>query len=121
MSVKFEFQGNICYMTTRGKLSKADLDEYFQKMYEHPAFSQCTGILLQHLKSMYIPSTADIKSVASGVRKSIGGFQGKIAIVVDSPVKYGMGRMLEVMSRDPGIRVFRSEEEAREWLSEDNI
>ena len=46
-------------------------------------------------------------------------FNGKIAIVAETAVKYGMGRMLETMSSDEGIRVFKSQEEARTWLSED--
>jgi hypothetical protein len=121
MPIEYEFHDKICYMVTRGKFSKADVDEYFLKMYNDPAFSRCIGILLHDQKSMYIPTTADIKSVAANVRKSIGGFEGKIAVVVDSAFKYGMGRMLEALSRDEGIRVFRSQEEARMWLNKDII
>ena len=95
------------------------MDEYFLKVYNDPAFSRCIGILLHDQKSTYIPTTADIQSVAVNIRKSIGGFEGKIAVVVETTVKYGMGRMLETMSRDEGIRVFKSQEEARTWLSED--
>ena len=119
MPIEYEFQDRICYMTTRGKFSKVDVDEYFLKMYNDPAFSRCIGILLHDQKSVYIPSTEDIRSVASGLRKSIGDFNGKIAIVAETAVKYGMGRMLETMSSDEGIRVFKSQEEARTWLSED--
>lgn len=121
MPIKYEFQDRICYMVTSGKISKADVDEYFLKMYNDPAFSRCLGILLHDQKSMYIPTTADIKSVAVNVRKSIGGFKGKIAVVVESAAKYGMGRMLETMSSDKDIRVFKSQEEARMWLIEDII
>lgn len=90
-------------------------------MYNDPTFSRCTGILLHDQKSMYVPATADIQSVAVNVRKSIGGFEGKIAVVVETAVKYGLGRMLETISRDERIRVFKSQEEARTWLSEDII
>jgi hypothetical protein len=116
MSIKYEFQGNICHISTTGKFSKSDLDKYFQKMYQDPNFTKCKAILLHDQKSMYIPSTEDIRSVASGLRKNIGGFDGKIAVVAETAVKYGMGRMLETVSHDPDIRVFKTYEEAREWV-----
>jgi len=116
MPIQYEFQGNVCYITTTGTFSKPDLDEYFQKMYHESGFLNCTAIILHDQKSLYIPSTEDIRSVASGLRKSIGGFEGKVAVVAETAVKYGMGRMLEVLSRDPGIRVFKTYDEAREWV-----
>jgi hypothetical protein len=85
-------------------------------MYQDQDFPDCKAILLHDQKSLYIPSTEDIRAVASGLRKSIGDFDGKIAIVAEMTIKYGMGRMLEVLSDDPGIRVFKTLEQAREWV-----
>lgn len=116
MPIKYEFHGNVCYISTTGKYSKSDLDAYFQRMYKEPKFSNCSAILLHDHKSLYIPSTEDIRAVASGSRKSIGGFEGKIAVVAETTVKYGMGRMLEVISNDPDLRVFKTLEEAKEWV-----
>ena len=116
MPIKYEFQGNVCYISTTGQFSKSDLDEYFQRMYKEPAFSNCDAIIVHDQKSLYIPSTEDIRAVASDMRKSIGDFEGKVAIVAETAVKYGMGRMLEVISKDPGIRVFKTLEEAMEWV-----
>ncbi len=116
MPIKYEFHGNVCYISTTGKFSKSDLDAYFQKMYKEPDFSSCDAIILHDQKSLYIPSTEDIKAVAADMRKSIGGFKGKVAIVAETAVKYGMGRMLEVLSKDPRIRVFKTLEEAKEWV-----
>jgi hypothetical protein len=117
MAITFEFRENICYYKTEGRFSKADLDEQFQIMRMDPQFSSCKAILLQDTKSKYLPTTKDIKSAAFGVRQMLGGFEGKIAIIVESQIKYGMGRMLEALTPDSGIRVFKSMDEAEEWLS----
>ena len=116
MPIEYEFHGNVCYIVTTGKFSKSDLDEYFQKMYHEPDFINCKAIIVHDQKSLYIPSTEDIRAVASGLRKSIGDFVGKVAVVAETAVKYGMGRMLEVISNDPNLRVFKTLEQARKWV-----
>ena len=116
MPIEYKFQGNVCYISTTGKFSKSDLDDYFLKMYHEPDFLNCKAIIVHDQKSLYIPSTDDIRAVASGMRNAIGGFAGKVAVVAETAVKYGMGRMLEVISNDPNLRVFKTLEQARKWV-----
>ena len=60
---------------------------------------------------------ADVFPVIAGVDHADDyPFEGKVAIVAETAVNYGMGRMLEVISHDPGLRVFKTLEEAKKWV-----
>jgi hypothetical protein len=116
MSIRHQYIEQTIHLTMEGVLSRKELYEYLKQISGEDGFKRSKYILLHDAHSFYTPSVADMKITAENFREGFAGFKGKIALVVHSAVKYGMGRMLESLSSDKDFRVFRSEEEAREWL-----
>jgi hypothetical protein len=65
--------------------------------------------------------TTDFKVTTDDLRRLAGRFtperRGRCAVIAPSDVGFGLSRMIEVYAQNPGFAVFRTEQQAREWLA----
>jgi hypothetical protein len=100
-------------------LYKRVIDAVMQSPHFRPGINVLYDIRRASARSL---STSDIHLV-SDYGKSLARLRGpswKAAILVSGIVEYGLGRMFEMINIEAPFeaRVFRREEDAREWLQQ---
>ena len=109
----------IVRMTGSGSLTDAEMKGCIERLRSDPGLAP------------NMPTISDMRDIEvaftpQGIRQAIGLMHeapadrsdAKVAIVVNSSIAFGMGRMFELSANDevdPRIRIFRSMEEAEVW------
>ena len=106
-----------------GDLTDADLLDYAMALQGDDTTSEARHELvdLRDIQSGDGVTSSGVRRLAEFWRDA-GVSDGKLAIIAESPVSYGMSRMYQTL-RDDGpdrIEVFRSEEDAWKWLADDS-
>ena len=106
-----------------GDLTDADLLDYAMALQADDTTSGTRHELvdLRDIQSGDGVTSSGVRQLAQFWRDA-GVSDGKLAIIAESPVSYGMSRMYQTL-RDDGpdrIEVFRSEEDAWKWLADDS-
>ncbi len=116
---RIDAQSGVIYRTLSGTTNTEELLDSFTRILKNPAFHPKMKSLTDLTGIKHFAFSADVKRIAGFIkehREEILG--GKAAIVVSSPVIYGMARMLQILTEDSGfdIAVFRDKDEACKWL-----
>ena len=101
-----------------GVLTTEDLYEHYAKMLADPRFDPGFRQLadLREVTALTIDATAIAQSAAVPTFDS----HARRAIVASSDIAYGMSRMFSLYAESSGqtVQVFRTMEEANEWLDQ---
>lgn len=116
-SLTIDKQTGIPIVTVYGELTYADCLQFTSAIPDIPAYRDSSKRLwdLRHVTGL--PSTNTIHRVAASARSETT-IPRIAAFVVDQDVHFGLARMFEMLSEQPGVtrRVFRDYVEARNWL-----
>ena len=106
-------------VTVHGELTYADIRQFMSSIPDIPTYRDSSKRLwdLRHVAGL--PTTNTVRSVAASVRSETTTPR-IAAFVVDQDVHFGLARMFEMLSEQPGVtrRVFRDYVEARHWLTQ---
>lgn len=102
-----------------GRLVFDDIREVVERMLADPDFDPSFMRLWEVRDVERVLTGTEVRRIADLVLKtgdSLGG--GRVAVVTDSAVYFGLGRMLSTLSegRDAELGVFRDRGEAMTWL-----
>jgi len=115
-SLTIDEQTGIPIVTVYGELTYADVRQFLSAIADIPAYRDSYKRLwdLRHVAGL--PSTNTVHGIAASVRSDTTPRMA--AFVVDQNVHFGLTRMFEMLSEQPGItrRVFRDYEQAWTWL-----
>ena len=120
MSVSYSFDGRVLRINCIGKYTNDELREAFDAALRDPAFPPTPVFLLDVTLSESLANrpSEDIRETAyfGGLRADVFGRQ--CAIVAPEDLYYGLMRMASLYAEEFGVdtAVFRTEEEALQWL-----
>jgi hypothetical protein len=105
-----------------GDLTDAELLDYARALHADDTAKEVRHELvdLRDVQSGDGVTSSGVRELAEFWRNA-GVTDGKLALIAESPVSYGMSRMYQTL-RDDGpdrIEVFRLEEDAWKWLADD--
>lgn len=110
-------------ITLRGGLSAQGVRDVVGEVMQNPAWWPGIGLLYNiqdvSVKAMTLKEVRGISDFFIEFRDVFG--PSKVAVIVDSPVKYGLARQFISMAQPngpPTLNVFKTETEAYQWLSE---
>jgi hypothetical protein len=117
MSISHEFVGNVVVFSAEGELSNRDIRQALEEATRDPSFRKGMRILMHDLSSTYKPSAPEAYEAAKDLGELTRHYSPHVAVVVQAP-KYGLGKMIAAYCEREGIdfQVFRSVDNAREWL-----
>ena len=110
----------VVFTTGEGVVTKQEILAHGQRLREDPDFDPNYNQIIDVRKAMKIEvSAGELPAIAK--LENIFSEHSLRAIVAESDLKFGMGRMIEGYSEssDGQIAVFRDMEEARRWLGLD--
>ena len=120
MNYTIGLEGETVILACNKEFNLADGIEALTKILNNPSFSSATGLLILDPGSLMNPSMEETRKISNLFTSLLGSPFLRIALVVSKIVHFGIGRMTEALA-DPGkgrFKVFRSEKDAREWLSD---
>ena len=116
-SLTIDEQTGILIVTVYGEVTYAGYRQFKYTVRNISAYRDSNKRLwdLRHVAGL--PSTNTVHGVAASVRSETATPR-IAAFVVDQDVHFGLARMFEMLSEQPGVtrRVFRDYVEARNWL-----
>ena len=125
MKSYFEIDTNqsIARVTLHGELIIDEFLALYEKLLLRPQFLPTMSVIWDARDASAVRLTSsDLQRIGNFVReKTIERGEGKAAWVVSADFEYGMGRMYELMTEGyipVTFRVFRSIEEAIQWVME---
>jgi hypothetical protein len=117
-----EYVDGIFICAASGRAESGDAVEVIETMMSHPEWRpgmpRCYDISNLDSGLLSVDELRKISGFASIHKKELGG--GKIAMVTSRDLEYGLSRMLSVFVSQLGksqLEVFRTREEAIDWLS----
>lgn len=120
MPVSYRFDADIIVIEMIGEYSINDLRITVLKSFEDPECPKKPTLMIDLSKSQSISkrSSANINEMAAFIASFGKRFNNRLALVAPSDLVYGLMRMSSAPADSFGIRVeiFRTYEEAREWL-----
>jgi len=110
--------GHVAKLVEPDRSSLAAVMRAHEELFARPDLDPPIGVLLDSRYTRWIPSVSDLRKGSEfldGLRRP--GL-ACWALVVDKPVLYGLGRVLQAYLEFRGLpaRIFRSEEPAERWL-----
>ena len=122
-TVAIENGGGRVIVTTHGEASVQGILAFLDDIVSHPAWKPGRQILLDHrdldLKKIPQDGISKVSQYFVKLKPKLGA--GKIALVMNRDIDYGIARAWELMTADDvdiSIFVFRSIKDAVRWLEE---
>ena len=120
MNYTIKLEGETVVLTCVKEFDFTDGIDVLTKIKNKQKYSSATGLLILDPGSLMNPNMEETRKISTLFTSLLESpFQG-IALVVSKMVHFGIGRMTEALA-DPvngRFKVFRSEQAAREWLSD---
>ncbi|NUO65304.1 MAG: hypothetical protein HOQ11_03255 [Gemmatimonadaceae bacterium] len=122
MPVAYDFTNGVLRLTTEGASAPADVAAAMDAAIADDACPALRGLLLDARGSTTAArrSSLEIRAIAENVASQADRFGGRLALLAQTDVVYGLMRMGEVWVQAGGrvrSRVFRDEGEALAWLA----
>lgn len=122
-SIEIDTNQSVAKVTLHGELVLDKFLALYEELLLHPQFLPKMSVIWDARDATAIKITSsDIQRIGNFVReKALQRGEGKAAWVVSADFEYGMGRMYELMTEGyipVTFRVFRSMEEANQWVVE---
>jgi hypothetical protein len=116
MPVDYEIRDGVAWVRARGVLVDADLLVNGEQLAADPRYAQVTRDLFDasEVTSMELTGRG-VQALAELLRS--GPHQStRVAIVTNSLLAFGMGRMYELLRHEIDVMVFEDREKALQWL-----
>jgi hypothetical protein len=116
---------NLLTLRATGKFSVASFEKMIIDILSDKRWLPGMDCLIDHSTLDLSETSSDHIKAAADIHKRYNAQvgQGRIAVVLGSEVDFGLGRMYEMFVESAvlaTVRSFRTADEAREWLAEDN-
>ncbi len=123
MPVNYKIDGKTAVITATGDVLPREIQGAFENLFQDPDFKNGLNILVYDKQSSYNPDTFAIVNAADHMDSLMKMFSPKIALVVNSDLKYGFGRMLEMYCdvKNIELQVFKELDQAKSWLETDKV
>lgn len=120
MAVSYSIHGDVLTMRMVGSYEAVEVPNVFRAALADPGCPVPVGLLVDVSQSTSLPgrSAADIRMISEALGPHAGRIGGRCAVVAPSDVQFGLSQMGAVHSANVGVtvRVFRTTEQALEWL-----
>jgi hypothetical protein len=114
---KIDKERRLVLSSASGVFSLADALSHQQKLSQDPDFDPSFSQIADFTQVTQVNlSASDVRELA---QRSVFSPQSRRALLVPNDLAYGLGRMFEILREnqgETGIRIFRSLEEALEWV-----
>lgn len=125
-SIEPELSCGSFFVVTEGKANVQGLIAFLKGIISHPLWKPGMSLLVDHrrlsLKDFSRAETETVVDYFVRIGDKLGS--GKCALVMNRDVDFGIARSGELLASqrtDVDIRVFRSLEEAEDWLAEGSL
>mgnify|MGYP001820170871 CR=1 FL=1 len=122
MDLRIDEQRRIAHIKLAGRVDKEAILGALNACVAHEGYRPGTGRLWDFFDAdLSLVNSETIREMAQySLRFPPGVRDVKVAFVTDRDLEFGLSRMFEMSSRaETPIRVFRTMDEAVEWMSED--
>ncbi len=121
MGLTYTIEKELTTVIAEGSFSVGDLHAAFSKIRSESDGSTPLKILIVDHGSEFEPSQEEIQELAKGWGAIFRDAPVRIALLVDTEIHYGLGRMASVYAEqyDIPLDVFRHSLDALLWLSKD--
>ena len=120
MAVSYDFDGEVLALRMVGDYQPADIRAAVVQALASRDGGRLIGMIFDVSRSSALPkrSTREIRAMAAFLAHVAPEYGGRLALVGNSDITYGLMRMGAVDVEGAGVpaRVFRTEREATEWL-----
>jgi hypothetical protein len=105
-------------ITITGPLTLPDFKEHLEETHRHPLYQHSDRCLWELRGVSNLPPAGVIRALAAYVKSSNVSKGRMEALLVSTDAQFGLARMFEMLSEEPGItrRVFRYPDQAWHWL-----
>jgi len=122
MPVKYTIEEGLLILEMSGMYETQDVIQTFLAAMKDPACPHEVGFMLDVTQSESLAArpAGDIRQTAEFVGPYAQRIRSRVAVVASKDVHFGLSQMGAVYSRGVGVdaKVFRTREEAAEWLRE---
>jgi hypothetical protein len=120
-TIEADLSSSLFVVTTEGEGSEKGVIAFLKDIIAHPEWRPGLNILLDHrrltIDKIKEPGVKAVSMFFISISKQLGW--GKLALVMNRDVDFGITRAWEIITADSvdmRIRVFRSYEEGRNWV-----
>ena len=121
--VMFHEKGSFMELETKGVITVEEAEGSFHSILDHEFWMQGRPLLINHMsattESLTVNDIMEISKIVTMGNDALG--DTKFALAMKSDLDYGQARMWQLYTEDhlnAKIEVFRSREEAVNWLAE---
>jgi hypothetical protein len=105
-----------------GRVSAGDVTRYVEQLRAHPDFAPDMPRLVDARGVDELPTADELRTLARGIQDATSDDPCRRALVASRDHLFGMLRLFEMTASDgPQYAVFRSVDEAAEWLGLDCV
>jgi len=117
----FDPESGIMTVTVAGAILLSDAIEVTEGMYRDPRFQEPTRVLWDLREGSFNWEATELRQYANYVLRSRAPGRGRAAVLTLSTLEFGLSRMYEAYAEGTTveIRIWRSYDEARNWLLEE--
>jgi hypothetical protein len=121
MGVRYKIEKDIAVLTNSGSFSYRDVEKTLLALTKDQDYRSGMRILFIDRGSEYNPPKHEPEETARMLSSLVPKFSNRIAIVVKKNIHFGIARMIQAHceAHEVTFEVFREEQAARIWLSED--
>jgi hypothetical protein len=114
-------EDGILTMTWESLPTPASIQNALLDVLGHPSYRRGDPVIVVDPGTEFSPTLEDIRRIAKSMAAQRDMF-GRLALVVEKPVHFGIGRMLQAYCQIEGVhglQIFRELEQARAWVRGD--
>ena len=122
MGLTYSIEKELTTVIAEGSFSVGDVHAAFSKIRSEFDGSAPLQILIVDHGSEFEPSREEVQEMVKGWGAIFRNIPTRIALLVETDVHYGLGRMASVYAEQYGLPfdVFRHSLDAMQWLSKDD-
>ena len=118
MPLEYRVEPDLLVVVAKEEYDFAEVRDVFERAIRDPALRKPASVLIDARDSRQNPPVSEMEATARfahGLRPSIGP---RIAVVVSGSLRYGLGRMLALLTEPSGydMQVFRDLDAADAWI-----
>ena len=106
-------------ITASGPVTHAEISKLFQTMMRETPQGRGVAVFVDTRGVTGAPSTAELRLIASELKRLTDAGFGPIAVVTGSDWMYGVVRMFSAFVESTEVVAFRSPEDAEAWIDPD--
>jgi hypothetical protein len=123
VGLTYSIETDLITVIAEGSFSVADVNDAFSKIRSEFDATTALRILVVDRGFGFEPSREEVQQLTKGGRATFRDVSVRIALVSDTDIHYGLGRMASVYAEQYGLplEVFRHSLDALQWLAKDSF